>query len=153
MKKLLSGVVLGFTVACGGGNAPATAGNELVSVLAYQSLDPCDGTIRYPVWTNTTGGPIRVRKVSMFEGFYLNAQSDVAFDVRRASDDMLLATYPRDAYEGSARECAPHVVDFGGDHMTIAPGDGLRMAHFCTNINGASPDALFTVNVWYTEAQ
>jgi hypothetical protein len=148
MRRVLAGAAIGLVVACGSSSHTATAGSELVSAVAYQSLDPCDGATRYPVWANPTTGPIRIRKVSLFEGFYLDAQSDVAMDVRRASDDMLIATYPRDAYEGSTRECAPHIVDFGGDYMTIQPGDGLRIAHFCTNIS-ASPDALFTVNVWY----
>jgi len=127
-------------------------GRELYAITVVNHLVPCDSQTHHDTWINTTGRPIYVRKVEMFEGAnFQSSVSDVAFKLGRAPDDMIIATYPRDAYEGSSRNCAPHVTDFHGDFITVRPAEGLVAHQFCSNIR-SSPEMLFTATVWYAWA-
>ena len=125
--------------------------DELTSFTLVNHLVPCDGQTYHDSWLNSTGHPVAVRKVEMFEGAnFESSVNDVAFKIGRLPDDMIVGTYPRDAYEGSGRDCAPHVTDFGVDFMTIEPGGGLVAHQFCSNIRN-SPEMLFTATIWISQ--
>lgn len=144
MTRIAFALVAAFAAGCASG-----AHSSELRTIRLDEGTVCDGVTRVLSWTNETGAPALIRKLTLFEGVNDGAKCDVAFEIHRRSDDAVIAAYPRDAYAGSDRDCTPYDTSFDGDAMTIAPGDSIDAGRTCWNLNGSCTEIAYAAWIWY----
>lgn len=128
---------------------PARADGSLVSAgIIDTGPYTGDSTMREAVWVNKSGRELEIHQVYLWAGVDIGARADVHAEVRRSSDDSILAILQWDRYAEPSAPDNHAVFRYQAPYMRIAQGDAIKLRYRMVPFNGNQYRAHNYVIIW-----